>query len=97
MGEKKKQRLAEAEAAKTLATIADTPPHGDEATEAAAVPPTAESVPTHPEELRASVTLRIGDKISLSATARATPAGLVASALIVTAAMVPLIWITRRR
>jgi hypothetical protein len=49
----------------------------------------------HPEEMRATLTLRVGDRINLTATARATPAGLVAAALITTAVMVPLIWISR--
>jgi hypothetical protein len=52
---------------------------------------------THPEELRASITLRIGDWVTLSAAARTTPAGIVAGGLALTAIMVPLIWITRRR
>jgi hypothetical protein len=52
---------------------------------------------THPEELRASVTLRIGNWVTISATSRATPAGIVAGGLALTAIMVPLIWITRRR
>ncbi|MCB8880009.1 hypothetical protein ACELLULO517_07170 [Acidisoma cellulosilytica] len=100
MGEKKKQRLAEAEAKRTLALMPEMP-DGDDTK--SAVPPAepvaaAETAPSaHPEEMKASVSLRIGETISLTATARATPAGLVASALITAAVMVPLIWISRRR
>jgi hypothetical protein len=39
--------------------------------------------PTHPEEIRASVDLRIGNSVSLKATARTTPAGLVTAGLMV--------------
>ncbi|UFN48742.1 hypothetical protein LPC08_22485 [Roseomonas sp. OT10] len=41
--------------------------------------------PTHPEEMRAEVNLRIGGSVSLTATARMTPAGLVAAGLLVSA------------
>ena len=34
-------------------------------------------IPTHPEEIRASSTLRIGNSISLQSSARITPAGIV--------------------
>lgn len=96
MGEKKKRRQADIDAAQALAVLPEMAEGTQPAqTETPAETPIASSA--HPEEMKASVTLRIGDKVSLSATARATPAGLVASALIVTAAMVPLIWITRRR
>ena len=37
----------------------------------------------HPEEMRASVDLRLGNSISLKATARTTPAGLVTAGLMV--------------
>lgn len=49
----------------------------------------------HPEEMRASVTLQIGDRITFTAAARATPAGIIAGGLALTAIMVPLIWISR--
>ena len=38
---------------------------------------------THPEEMRATASLRIGGAVTLQATARATPAGLVAAASLV--------------
>lgn len=51
----------------------------------------------HPEEMRAVVKLRIGESIRFTATARATPAGIIAAALVTAAVTVPLIWIGRRR
>ena len=45
----------------------------------------------HPEEMKATVSLRIGHSISLTATARATPAGLVAAALLISAILIPLV------
>ncbi len=45
----------------------------------------------HPEEMRATVRLRIGSSVSLDATARATPAGLIAVGLLVTAILAPLL------
>ena len=37
----------------------------------------------HPEEIRAAVDLRIGNSLSLKATARTTPAGLVTAGIVV--------------
>jgi hypothetical protein len=37
----------------------------------------------HPEEIRASVDLRIGKKVALKATVRTTPAGLVTAGIVV--------------
>lgn len=59
--------------------------------------PEAPQAAAHPEELRASVTLRLGDWATVSASARATPAGIVAGGVALAAIMVPLIWIARRR
>jgi hypothetical protein len=50
----------------------------------------------HPEEMRVSVDLRMGNA-SLRATARATPAGLVAAALLVSAVLWPALWLVVRR
>ncbi len=47
-------------------------------------------VPTHPEEMTAAVDLRIGSQVTLRARARATPAGIIAVALLLAAIMVPL-------
>lgn len=45
----------------------------------------ATSNPAHPEEIRVTVDLRIGNNLSLKATARTTPAGLVAAGIMVSA------------
>ncbi|MDT8330492.1 hypothetical protein RQ831_05455 [Roseomonas gilardii] len=45
--------------------------------------PAPEPQITHPEEMRATASLRIGGAVTLQATARATPAGLVAAAILV--------------
>ncbi len=51
----------------------------------------------HPEEMRGTVRLRIGKWMSVDATARATPAGFVALALLVTAIAAPLLIARKRR
>ena len=51
----------------------------------------------HPEEMKATVSLRFGDSVSFTATARATPAGLIAAALLISAALVPLVLLVRGR
>lgn len=58
-------------------------------------PHNEESGPSHPEEMKASVNLRIGNSIAITATARATPAGLVAAALLIAAIVIPLVWLTK--
>lgn len=45
----------------------------------------AESAPVHPEEIRASVDLRIGKNVALKATVRTTPAVLVTAGVMVAA------------
>lgn len=65
-----------------------TPSEGDAA--ALLPPPSAEPV-THPEEMRASVELRLGQNFALNAAGRLTPAGLIcagiaASAILLSAA-----------
>ncbi len=57
----------------------------------------ADSAAPHPEEMRATVDLTIGRSVTIKATARATPAGLVAAALLVVAILIPMIWLTRTR
>ncbi len=47
--------------------------------------PMTETALPHPEEMNARVELRIGNAVSVQATARATPAGLVAGGLLVAA------------
>ena len=59
----------------------------------------APTVPSHPEEMTARVNLRIGNGVSLKATARATPAGLVTVGIMVSAivlAVATLVWAARR-
>jgi hypothetical protein len=63
-------------------------------------PAFSEKSPTalpHPEEMRATVELRFGKHVTLRATARTTPAGLVAAALLLTAILVPVMWGVRQR
>ena len=60
----------------------------------------AASVPVHPEEMKAIVDLRIGNSVSLKATARTTPAGLVTAGIMVSGiilAVATLIWAVRRQ
>ena len=59
----------------------------------------APTAPSHPEEMAARVNLRIGKGVSLKATARATPAGLVTVGFMVSAiilAVATLVWAARR-
>jgi hypothetical protein len=56
--------------------------------------------PVHPEEIRASVDLHIGSSVSLKATVRTTPAGLVTAGVMVAAIVLSiagLVWAARRR
>jgi hypothetical protein len=46
---------------------------------------TSAGAPAHPEEIRASVEFRIGNSVSLNATVRTTPAGLVTAGVMVAA------------
>lgn len=40
-----------------------------------------QDIPTHPEEMRASGEIRIGNAIALKGTARVTPAGLICAGI----------------
>jgi hypothetical protein len=51
----------------------------------------------HPEELKATVELRITDYVTLRTTARATPAGLIGVALLLSAILIPVMWGMRSR
>lgn len=42
-----------------------------------------EAVPTHPEEMKGSVELRMGEKVTLRAAGRITPAGIVTATILV--------------
>lgn len=59
--------------------------------------PTSQTAAPHPEEMRASFNLAIGRTISVAATARTTPAGLIATAALLAAIFVPLAIIARSR
>jgi hypothetical protein len=59
----------------------------------------AATAPTHPEEMTASVDLRIGNSVTLKAMARTTPAGLVTAGILVSSiilAVATLVWAARR-
>jgi hypothetical protein len=56
--------------------------------------------PSHPAEMRADVSIRVGNAISLNAAACTTPAGLVATGFLVSAATLAaaaLVWVARRQ
>jgi hypothetical protein len=57
----------------------------------------ASTAAPHPEGMRTTIDLRVGKFVSLNVTARATPAGLAAVALIVAAALIPVVWLTKGR
>jgi hypothetical protein len=56
---------------------------------------TAETALPHPEEMNARVELRIGNAVSVQATARATPAGLVAAGLLVASILLSAAYLVR--
>jgi hypothetical protein len=56
----------------------------------------ASTAAPHPEEMRGSVRLQIGNSVTIDATARATPAGLVTLGLLVTAIALPLLIVGKR-
>jgi hypothetical protein len=51
----------------------------------------------HPEEMKGTVELRITKHVTLKATARATPAGLVGAAVLLSAILIPIMWRKRLR
>jgi hypothetical protein len=51
----------------------------------------------HPEEMKGTVTFRFGSLASITATGRATPAGLISAALLACAVLVPVLGVFRRR
>jgi hypothetical protein len=51
----------------------------------------------HPEEMRGTVALRITDHVTWRASARATPAGLVSLAILLSAILIPVMWNRRHR
>ena len=57
-------------------------------------PPAPEAL-AHPEEIKATVDLRLGDRMHLKATARTTPAGLVATGLMVSSILMAVAFVVR--
>lgn len=51
----------------------------------------------HPEEMKLSMECSMGKGASMKCAIRATPAGLAATALLVSAILVPLVWLMRDR
>ena len=56
----------------------------------------SETAAPHPEEMKATVDLAIGNSVSLKATVRTTPAGLVAAALLAAAVLIPTVSLAKR-
>ena len=69
------------------------------ATEAVAsgggIQPAAAEALTHPEEIKATVDLRLGDRVQMKATARTTPAGLVATGLMISSILMAVAFVVR--
>jgi hypothetical protein len=63
--------------------------------ETSALPEIVEPAAVHPEEMKASIDLAIGSRVRLRATARATPAGLVAVALMTSSFLAAAGWFLR--
>jgi hypothetical protein len=57
----------------------------------------SETAASHPEEMKGTLDLTIGKSVSIKAVARATPAGLVAAALLTAAIFIPIIWLASGR
>jgi hypothetical protein len=51
----------------------------------------------HPEEMKLSVDLSFGQKVSIKASIRTTPAGLVSVALLVSSVLIPVVWLAHGR
>ena len=71
-------------------TLAATPTSDHDVTDGQTAAP-------HPEEMKGTVTFNLGRFATVTATGRATPAGLVAAALLAGAILIPLGWMIRRR
>jgi hypothetical protein len=51
----------------------------------------------HPEEMKGTIGFRIGNSVFVRASGRATPAGLAMAALLVSAILLPMLWLATRR
>lgn len=58
-------------------------------------PSQRDAVPSHPEEIKASFNLRVGDRISLEGSARMTPAGVVTGGIALCAVLLALGFLVR--
>lgn len=56
-----------------------------------------QDIPTHPEEMKTSFTLRIGKSISLQGSARITPAGVVTTGITIAAILFACGYLARSR
>jgi hypothetical protein len=52
---------------------------------------------THPEEMKGAVEFKLGNFATMTATGRTTPAGLIGAAVLVSAVLIPLAMMIRRR
>ncbi len=68
----------------------------DPAVELQQAEPDFETAAPHPEEMKGTVTFKLGSMASVTATGRATPAGLISAALLACAILVPLVLLGRR-
>jgi hypothetical protein len=50
----------------------------------------------HPEEMRVTMNLSLGKWVSVNAAARATPAGFVAIACLMSAILIPIMWAKKK-
>ena len=59
--------------------------------------PAIETAAPHPEEMKAALELRLGDRASLRLSARATPAGILSAALFLAVFVGAAAWVSRPR
>src|SRR5215210_1283879 len=84
-----------AKAASTAPAAEDTGPQADADRHPAGSGPVPEIAAPPPEEMKATADIRLGQSVSIRATVRATPAGLIAAALLVSATLIPLVLLSR--
>ncbi len=51
----------------------------------------------HPEEMNGTIEIKLGNLVTITATGRTTPAGLIGAAVLVSAVLIPLAMMRRRR
>ena len=52
---------------------------------------------THPEEMKGTVEFKLGSLVTVTAKGRTTPAGLIGAAVVISAVLIPLAMMIRRR